>query len=217
MSLPDALRPLDPDEARELADFLDSSDSDNMSFDELRGFLTAIVSAPTTFRPREWQDQAFGELAFASIEYAQHVLDLVLRLHNSIISSLDAGEPLLGDADDDTVAAWCWGYLQGARMDPAWTGDTEGVVLLFPLALLSGELDLVGEEDAEGNVIEDATPQLQRARAGLEETIRRAYRHFRVRRLAPGVARSVPKIGRNEPCPCGSGRKFKKCCGPSLH
>ena len=22
-----------------------------------------------------------------------------------------------------------------------------------------------------------------------------------------------PKVGRNEPCPCGSARKFKKCCG----
>ena len=25
--------------------------------------------------------------------------------------------------------------------------------------------------------------------------------------------RASPKIGRNEPCPCGSGKKFKKCCG----
>ncbi|MDY0002864.1 MAG: helicase-associated domain-containing protein [Polyangia bacterium] len=25
--------------------------------------------------------------------------------------------------------------------------------------------------------------------------------------------RDVPKVGRNEPCPCGSGRKYKKCCG----
>lgn len=25
--------------------------------------------------------------------------------------------------------------------------------------------------------------------------------------------RDAPKIGRNEPCPCGSGRKYKKCCG----
>lgn len=25
--------------------------------------------------------------------------------------------------------------------------------------------------------------------------------------------RSTPKTGRNEPCPCGSGRKYKKCCG----
>ena len=23
----------------------------------------------------------------------------------------------------------------------------------------------------------------------------------------------IPKVGRNDPCPCGSGRKFKRCCG----
>jgi SEC-C motif-containing protein len=27
------------------------------------------------------------------------------------------------------------------------------------------------------------------------------------------VVRDAPKTGRNDPCPCGSGRKFKKCCG----
>jgi SEC-C motif-containing protein len=27
------------------------------------------------------------------------------------------------------------------------------------------------------------------------------------------VVREAPKIGRNDPCPCGSGRKHKKCCG----
>ena len=25
--------------------------------------------------------------------------------------------------------------------------------------------------------------------------------------------RTAPKVGRNEPCPCGSGKKYKKCCG----
>ena len=24
--------------------------------------------------------------------------------------------------------------------------------------------------------------------------------------------RQTPKVGRNDPCPCGSGKKFKKCC-----
>lgn len=39
------------------------------------------------------------------------------------------------------------------------------------------------------------------------------------RRLSPqggekGVPiRTAPKVGRNEPCPCGSGRKYKRCCG----
>jgi uncharacterized protein YchJ len=29
----------------------------------------------------------------------------------------------------------------------------------------------------------------------------------------PMRPRTTPKVGRNEPCPCGSGRKHKKCCG----
>ncbi|MBN2719610.1 MAG: preprotein translocase subunit SecA [Proteobacteria bacterium] len=41
------------------------------------------------------------------------------------------------------------------------------------------------------------------------------------RRPAPGpeagtpqtVRRDTPKVGRNDPCPCGSGKKYKKCCG----
>jgi hypothetical protein len=31
-------------------------------------------------------------------------------------------------------------------------------------------------------------------------------------RIGP-VVRANPKVGRNEPCPCGSGKKFKRCCG----
>ena len=27
------------------------------------------------------------------------------------------------------------------------------------------------------------------------------------------VVREEPKVGRNDPCPCGSGKKYKKCCG----
>jgi preprotein translocase subunit SecA len=31
--------------------------------------------------------------------------------------------------------------------------------------------------------------------------------------VAHTVRRSAPKVGRNDPCPCGSGKKYKKCCG----
>ena len=32
--------------------------------------------------------------------------------------------------------------------------------------------------------------------------------------VAPGVTSDAPpQVGRNDPCPCGSGKKFKKCCG----
>ena len=29
----------------------------------------------------------------------------------------------------------------------------------------------------------------------------------------PPVKRDAPRVGRNDPCTCGSGKKFKKCCG----
>jgi hypothetical protein len=31
--------------------------------------------------------------------------------------------------------------------------------------------------------------------------------------LQQPFVREAPKVGRNDPCPCGSGKKFKKCCG----
>ncbi|MGV2337348.1 MAG UNVERIFIED_CONTAM: SEC-C domain-containing protein [Planctomycetaceae bacterium] len=31
--------------------------------------------------------------------------------------------------------------------------------------------------------------------------------------VSPGTIRNPGKVGRNDPCPCGSGRKYKKCCG----
>ena len=30
--------------------------------------------------------------------------------------------------------------------------------------------------------------------------------------LAVPFVRETPKVGRNEPCPCGSGKKYKRCC-----
>lgn len=30
---------------------------------------------------------------------------------------------------------------------------------------------------------------------------------------APPLRRTAPKVGRNDPCTCGSGKKYKKCCG----
>ena len=34
-----------------------------------------------------------------------------------------------------------------------------------------------------------------------------------IQAAATPIKRDVPKVGRNEPCPCGSGKKYKQCCG----
>ena len=66
-----------------------------------------------------------------------------------------------------------------------------------------------------------------------EETVRRLYsvrlnkdQEIKRERVASGITenhggdgtvkkqpRKVTKVGRNEPCPCGSGKKYKQCCG----
>ena len=37
--------------------------------------------------------------------------------------------------------------------------------------------------------------------------------HRRLDAAAIPFQRGAPKVGRNDPCPCGSGKKYKKCCG----
>jgi uncharacterized protein YecA (UPF0149 family) len=49
-------------------------------------------------------------------------------------------------------------------------------------------------------------PRLGRAReSGSGRSLRPA--------AAPAIAATRAKVGRNDPCPCGSGKKYKKCCG----
>ena len=49
---------------------------------------------------------------------------------------------------------------------------------------------------------------------GREREARAAAREAgRAERAARSGSRLAPKVGRNEPCPCGSGRKYKRCCG----
>ncbi len=67
------------------------------------------------------------------------------------------------------------------------------------VALLDRELPLASLEDAIGDLVE--------AVAELAELTREARYHVET------VRRSQPKIGRNDPCHCGSGRKFKICHG----
>lgn len=45
------------------------------------------------------------------------------------------------------------------------------------------------------------------------QAIARKKEQQRTSRIRPATRRQQPKVGRNDPCPCGSGKKYKKCCG----
>jgi len=66
------------------------------------------------------------------------------------------------------------------------------------------------DEEDEDELSEDDLDELEELRAraaSYERTL------DQLTAAAPKPVRADPKIGRNDPCPCGSGKKYKKCCG----
>ena len=62
---------------------------------------------------------------------------------------------------------------------------------------------------AQGKSVQDVFASMMSQVAG------RPVRAVRNPAAAPGAA-ATPAVGRNDPCPCGSGKKYKKCCGRNL-
>ena len=224
----DLSRPLDDVELEELAHFLDDHavPSDGMSLEMLDGYLTAIVSGPEMIPPSEWMPYLWqpdgGEHTWDSAAQAQRVLDLIVRHMNSIATLLmgdeDAYAPLLNDYDFEGVTVtfaqeWALGYLQGVGLrEEAWQP-------LLSDPDFAEDFDAI-EALAEGP--EDESEETARAtQAERDEQIGRligfaidAQRHWLEQRSAPRTpVRAAPKPGRNDTCPCGSGRKYKVCCG----
>jgi len=53
--------------------------------------------------------------------------------------------------------------------------------------------------------------ELKRAKVARETS--EGFEGEKPKKTVGPVTRSTPKVGRNDPCPCGSGKKYKKCCG----
>lgn len=76
-----------------------------------------------------------------------------------------------------------------------------------------------GEQDDEGTVEFIAQYRengVARRHHEVSRFARKDGRWYYVEGSTPAVAthrNEAPKVGRNDPCPCGSGKKYKKCCG----
>ncbi len=76
------------------------------------------------------------------------------------------------------------------------------------LAIARAHGDASGIADAKerlAGLLAEQPGREQEADAAAEEMLRAS-------RAAYGGSRLAGKIGRNDPCPCGSGRKYKRCC-----
>ncbi len=210
---------------------------------ELAGFLFVISCSPEMVMPSEWIPLIFDgkDPGYESTEVAQEVLSAVMALYNHINRGVVEGCPELppGCALDDngianldpdaSVGEWARGFVEGhGYLEDLWSlcaPDVLAEELVVCLAVLGffssrkvadgyckgfkpGEMTL--EEMAQK--MADVFPEAMKRYAHLGRSIHRALLEYRYESQQP--VRST-KIGRNEPCPCGSGRKYKKCCASS--
>ena len=187
--------------------------------DALQGLLVALAIGPDASSAPQWLDAALGTPAGGSADASPELAALLTRFHDDTRQRAQEGtlSPLLyalrrGRPD---YVTWCRGFLAGVELSEAgWydAADPEEVEeLLFPLFVLGDELT-----DAERA---NYTPAAWRklvldSEAGLDASLQRLRDYWAIVREPPRTVRHEgPRVGRNDPCPCGSGRKHKQCCG----
>ena len=181
-----------------------------LSLTMAHGLIVAVASAPGMVGPSAWIQRVVGDAVFESQEQAQQIFGTLMRLFNHTLDSLNAGKlTILGE----NRCKWCVGYVAGVDMDEDWMGDSDSLQLIAPITVV-----------AEGRVprgIDEPEGFLQGCRDNLERFAIDIHQHFTERRrkaIAVQTAHSqlAPQVGRNAPCPCGSKKKYKRCCGSQL-
>jgi len=208
-----------------------------LRYHELQGFLFALASAPEMVPPSEWLPIVFGgeEPEYASLDEAQTIIGALMALYNDVNAAVFNGSPtlppdcafrrsLLANLDEDApISQWARGFTTGHQwLEETWEG-------CIPEAL--------EEEFAGALLILSFFASRPLAEALLAETKKSDLQAFArtIRRLFPDaltsyalLGRSIYQVlhtpeatrpatrgkpGRNDPCPCGSGKKYKKCHG----
>ncbi|MDP2783871.1 MAG: UPF0149 family protein [Sulfurimicrobium sp.] len=198
-----------------------------LSLDRLQGFLCAVLSSPDTILPSKWLPDALGgNPEYASMEQAQEIMGLLMRFYNDVANTLFDGQPLKlilkprspTDLQAD-YQSWCEGYILGwALSTQEWLrpGNEALKKLTFPILFLSGAFRDDAQSKGKAYILDEDDLKVQQECAGaLPGAVAAIYNFFMSKRKAgpAPIKRETPKVGRNEQCPCGSGKKFKQCCG----
>ena len=222
--------PLSDTELDRLGDFLKRCKSGKaMNLEELDGFFAALIAAPETVMPSEYNREVFGGemsgvVEFSGLDEAQEILSLMMRHWNKIASTLHMGEihvPLIFEDEKGELHGndWARGFMRGMQMrHDAWSeliNDEKYGGSLTPMMMLYHEHD----EDPEMRPDPITADKREQVIAFMAAGLMNAYDYFRKEREgdlgvdAPEPRRNASKVGRNDPCPCGSGKKYKRCCG----
>ena len=205
-------RPLSRDDLEALSVALDQPGGHNTYM--AIGLVSAVATAAMPILPSTWLPMVLGDYEVHGPD--DPVLGLVLRLYNMVSAGFATGQlmcPLPHEIE--RIEQFCIGYVMGVDLDDTWIEDIDAMEPVFPIAVLTGDQPLNDPDDEDH--IEDEEGWKQNAREQLPDLVGEAFEKLAParRRMAPkggGWVRDKPKVGRNEPCPCGSGKKYKKCC-----
>jgi uncharacterized protein len=201
------------------------------NLEALDGFLTALVISPELVPPSEYVPLITSgateddDLVFENSEEAETFFNILMRYWNQINRTFRSGEiymPYLLEDDDGNASAndWATGFFRGTQLRyDAWTNvinDEATGGLFVPIFVLVYE----HSTDPKLRPFEEPISREKREEllAFMIGGVRGLYEIFHGDRESsnpskPTDTRPRQKVGRNDPCPCGSGEKFKKCCG----
>jgi uncharacterized protein len=229
-------RGLSSDELDELQAFLDREDLRDKALNVcmLEGYSAALVIGPVMVMPSQWMtwmwdaDDGVESPEFEPMEQASRITGLIMRHYNSVAQAFarfpHGFVPLYKRDPRWTARDWCAGFLHGLQFaEEQWLALQQEELAWFTPFVMLGDSEMF-EAAAGPDYVqrwEDAVPSilvqmhaywLERREAGMPGG-------FDLPPMREPFRRAEPKTGRNEPCPCGSGRKYKKCCGadPTLH
>jgi uncharacterized protein len=228
MSTDDRLRTLD-------SLLLAVTDEDGMLLSEFDGFCAGVLVCPEMIPPGEWLPEVWGSAGtpeFESEQALQDALDLIMGHYNEVARSLVPPEVEYGPVlehdvrtDETLWEMWVSGFERAMRLRPeAWeqiveSGDEEArasVTMMLTLhGIAEGESDLPASSIADlreraPELITEMVIALNRWTKGMSPT---DFPDSGWEDLSPPAPFRSTKVGRNDPCPCGSGRKYKRCCG----
>ncbi len=217
----------------------DPSLENAMRLDEAQGYLCAVLSGPQPLPPEQWLADILGDETALEMPVGLEAAGLLRQFADALEAELAEGTPPVlllypsGDEEDSPsdYLPWCQAYLAGVdAAEPDWfeflgEDDAEeddeireevGYLdeCLFPLMVLTGEAESAarehGEDWPEG---EDRQQIISDSEEDMPQAVADIYCFWRAKRGVGTIRREEPKVGRNDPCPCGSGKKFKQCCG----
>ena len=206
---------------------------DAMLLEELDGFIAGLLVCPELIKPSEWLPVVWGsegedEPAFDSLDHLNRVLGLVMEHYNDVARTLierpDCYGPLFAvDKRRNEILweIWVAGFEKAVKLrPPAWqkllTADHETA------QAMSGLLTLADVDRRNSRFTPEQLDGLTAAAPHQIGPWVVTLNEWRLANYAPTQDFQTPrssfstpasKVGRNDPCPCGSGKKYKKCCG----